>query len=234
VTLPLVNEVRAARAAADEAQRAALDAVRMSHALASTRTLAPRSDPGEVGLDALRSVAASWPALEHLAQDLTSTLADRRARIGPRGAEAESRAAEASALRVRQQQEWQQPKHRRSVAALHKRLEAQAAVERELMPLESEVLGLTVLVDMLETWLPKAQAADKATRAAILAQLGPAMLPILDGLPGEFRTGRKPTLASLGALADRARERRSELSPALERTRRSREKLVVWIEARTG
>jgi hypothetical protein len=252
VKLPWADEVRAARAAAIEAQRAVQDAGRIDAALRAVALVegevrAGREVASVPGGVELAEVVDAWPALAALREGDPAPgalrLADRRARLEaalavlkPLGARMSERFEALRDLQLRQQEALATPRFRRSADAVRKRIEAQGVVEHELLPLENELVRLDLLATVLGAWLGAAEDADAG--APVREALAQSLVPMLDGfeaeLAGSFAPGAVPPIPEWRALAGRVDQRRRGVRATAERVRRERDRLQSWLAERIG
>lgn len=248
--LPLVDEVRAARSAAIEAQRAHQDAARVDAALRALAWLEAdgRAPEGAVpGDDELRDLSAEWPALAPAGATPVEgprRLLVQRARLeaardwlAPRGSEMMAAFAALGDLQRRQQEALGEPRWRRSVEAIRKRVEARDEVARALLPIESELVRLTILSAFLAEWGGRLAAAPTDEAAPMREALGGSLRPMLEDLPstlaGEAAADPGDATAWAG-LADRVAARRKTLGARAARLARQRDRLNGWLSERIG
>ncbi len=246
--LPLVDEVRAARAAAVEAQRAFQDAARVDAAMRAVDLHSARKDRASLDVPGgveLAEVTAAWPAIAHLAEapGAATRLAERRGRLQlalehlrPLGSAMAHHLHALQALQLAQQEALQTPRYRRSAAAIQRRVEQKAALEHELLPFESELVALDLVASMLREWLPRAAADEQGP--VVRHHLGEGLRPLIADLPAEVAgafADRTPTdEPAWAAFEARVAARRADVTRTATALRRRRDRLHDWLAERVG
>lgn len=243
--LPMVDEVRAARAAATESQAAAQDVAIAEAALRGLELAAASRSPDTVlpGAGQLRELAGRWPALAGVGEPdgLPITLSERRGRLlyvlqvlRPLAAAGAVRAATLALLLERQHEALADARYRRRTDALRRRGQALAELGRALVPAEAALVPLDVVGRMLSEWIPRARTDER--RSVLLHHLASGLQPLLADLPEEIRGpfGGGDRIEDWEALSARVERRRRTVERQVERLRARRARIEAWIEARLG